>query len=291
MNIDHYKKYEYDASVRLSSAAVKVVRMTGSNKRVLELGAGPGSITRLLHSHGSCRVTAIEIDAASIEKLAPFCEKICRFDLNDENWTAAVSGSDKFQVVVAADVLEHLHNPEATLRAMGTLVGSDGYVVVSLPHIGHNGVIACMIQGDFAYGNVGLLDKTHLRFFGIKNIQRLFDNAGFTILEAEFVVRKPERTEFSDFWQQLPAKLKHSLACNRYGSIYQVVLKAKPSLAHERGLTLTELPIPSAFKNQFAGMNLPAAMVELLKSLILPYMSIRIQQRLGRILNRLGIRF
>jgi 2-polyprenyl-3-methyl-5-hydroxy-6-metoxy-1,4-benzoquinol methylase len=284
-------KYEYDARARPTSAALKVVRMTGSNKRVLELGAGPGSIARILQNQGNCRVTAIEIDAVSIEKLAHFCENIYQCDLNDDKWTSLVSSNGEFQVVVAADVLEHLYHPEETLRAMGTLVGSDGYVVVSLPNIGHNGVIACMIQGDFAYGDVGLLDKTHLRFFGVKSIQRLFDEAGFTILEAEFVVRKPERTEFADFWRQLPAQQKRFLSGNHYGAIYQVVIKAKPALPYEQSLKLCELPVPTAFKDQFDGMTLSGAMVEFLKSLILPYISINTQQSIGRFLNRIGIKY
>lgn len=287
----HRRKYEYEIRTRGNSAAAIVVRMVGTNKRVLEIGAGPGSITSVLRTHGDCRITAIEIDAGATEKLSSFCESVHSCDLNDNGWTSVVSEGEKFQVVVAADVLEHLHNPEATLRAMGSLIDNDGYVVVSLPHIGHNGVIACMVQGDFAYGDAGLLDGTHLHYFCIENIQRLFDEAEYIILEAEFVVLKPERTEFADFWRRLPAKLKRGLALNRFGTIYQVVIKARPALSHERGLTLTALPVPSAFQNRFAGMTVREAMVELLKSLILPYMSLNTQQRLGRFLNGIGVRF
>ena len=45
-----------------------------------------------------------------------------------------------------------------------------------------------MLQEDFEYRNWGLLDRTHIRFFGIKNIQALFENAGLKIVHAEFVV-------------------------------------------------------------------------------------------------------
>lgn len=289
--MDHPQKYEYNASMRPSGAAAKAARMTGKNKRVLEIGAGPGSVTRILHNQGNCRVTAVEIDAGYFEKLSPYCEHIHQCDLNDDKWASVVATDGKFQVVVAADVLEHLQNPEATLRAMKKLVDSDGYVIVSLPHVGHNGIIACMIEGDFAYSNAGLLDKTHLHFFGIENIQRLFDEAGYVILEAEFVVLKPERTEFADFWQRLPTRQKRCLSQNRYGGIYQVVIKAKPSLPHEPSLKLAELPVPSAFKERFAGMPFRAAMVELLKSLILPHMRLHTQRRLGRFLHRIGVRF
>ncbi len=82
--------------------------------------------------------------------------------------------NDKFEVIVAADVLEHLYDPWATLRTVRDILDTDGYVVVSLPHIGHNAVIACILQEDFEYQDWGLLDKTHIRFFGIENMQQTF---------------------------------------------------------------------------------------------------------------------
>jgi len=48
--------------------------MVGTGKRVLELGSGPGSVTRLLKEN-QCRVTALEIDAEAIEIVSQYCEK------------------------------------------------------------------------------------------------------------------------------------------------------------------------------------------------------------------------
>jgi 2-polyprenyl-3-methyl-5-hydroxy-6-metoxy-1,4-benzoquinol methylase len=282
-------KYEYKVEPGANTAAAKVVRMAGTDKRVLEIGAGPGSITRLLKEYGSCRVTAIELDSDAIEKLSLFCEHIYQCDLNDADWVSIVSKDGKFDVVVAADVLEHLLDPKSALLATSTLLQEDGYIVVSLPHVAHNGVIACMLQGDFAYGNWGLLDKTHLRFFGIGNIQRLFDEAGFTIIEAEFVVLQPERTEFADFWRRLPTKIKRSLSSNRHGTVYQVVIKARPARPGDDCLKLTSLPIPSARTNRYAGMTFRQVLIEFLKSIILPFMSLATREKLARFLRRTGV--
>lgn len=281
--------YDYDASRQRHSAATEVVRMAGTGKRVLEIGAGPGSITRLLKEHGDCRITALELDASAIEKLAPYCESVHQSDLNNSRWTSPIEG--KFQVIVAADVLEHLHDPEATLGAMKDLLDRDGYIIVSLPHVGYNGVLACLIQGDFAYNDHGILDKTHVRFFCIQNIQRLLDEAQFNIIEAQFIVRRPERTEFADFWRKLPSNFKRSLSRSRYGMVYQVVIKAKPALPGEHGLNLADIPIPSAFSSRFSGMTTREKLVELLKSLVLPFMSLETQERLGQFLKRVGIRY
>ncbi len=237
-------KYEYNLDINGPSAPAAVVRMVGKGKRVLEIGAGPGSITRVLKGHGGCRVTAIELDEEAIKKLSPFCEHVYQSDLNDQSWTSVLSNDEKFDVVVAADVLEHLYDPPTTLRAVKDILDADGSVVVSLPHIGHNAVIGCLLQKDFELQDWGLLDKTHIQFFGIENMQRLFNDAGFKIIEAEFIVLPPEQTELAYFWRRIPPKLKERLTDNRFGMVYQVVVKAIMDLSPEQGVQLSSLPVP-----------------------------------------------
>jgi 2-polyprenyl-3-methyl-5-hydroxy-6-metoxy-1,4-benzoquinol methylase len=284
-------RYEYNVDTKGTTAAAKVVRMVGKNKRVLELGAGPGSITRFLSGYGGCHVTAIELDDEAIKKLSPFCERVYRCDLNDHTWTSVLSQDDKFEVVVAADVLEHLYDPWATLRAVRGVLNVDGYVVVSLPHIGHNAVIACLLQEDVEYRDWGLLDKTHIRFFGIENMQQLFNSTGFKIVEAEFIVLPPERTEFTGRWRRTPAELKQCLTYNRFGMVYQVVVKAKPDLSPKRGLRLLSLPIPDPSSIMYTHATLHAKTVDLIKKIVLPYLSPRSRSRLRNILHRIGLRF
>ena len=237
-------RYEYKLDINGPSAPAAVVRMVGKGKRVLEIGAGPGSITRVLKEYNGCRVTAIELDEEAIKKLSPYCEHVYRFDLNDQAWPSVLSNEKKFNVVIAADVLEHLHNPPATLRAVKDILDADGSVVVSLPHVGHSAAIGCLSQKDFNLQDWGLLDKTHIQFFDIEKMQRLFNNTGFKIIEAEFIVLPPEQTELAYFWRRIPAELKQGFRSNRFGMVYQVVIKAKPDPSMIRGLRLSSLPVP-----------------------------------------------
>lgn len=284
-------KYEYRVDLNAETAAAKVVRFVGMDKRVLEVGPGPGSITRLLQEFGHCQVTAIELDPDAIEKVTPFCSRVYQCDLNDPGWPLAVSADGQFQVIVAADVLEHLHDPTVTLIAMKTILAENGHVVISLPHVGHNAVVACLVDEDFDYQDYGLLDKTHIRFFGIKNIQRLFDDAGFKIVEAEFVVKSPEQTEFGSRWRSMPEDLKLSLACNPFGTVYQVVVKATPRRSLlDGGLKLYALPVPAPVPVIPSDASIVRKIVYRLKNFILPYLSLSTRVRLNRLFERLGIR-
>lgn len=283
-------KYEYDVDLQDENAATKVVRMVGSGRRVLEIGAGPGSITRLLKEHGNCRVTAVERDPTAIPRLAPFCENVYQVDLNDGDWISQVCADHTFQVAVAADVLEHLYDPWATLVAMKQCLQDDGCIVISLPHIAHNAVISCLIDGDFEYRDWGLLDRTHIRFFSIKNIQRLIEQAGLKIIEAEFVVRSPEQTELVDHWRRLSADSKRALADNRHGAVYQVVLKAVRETSPGHGLTLASLPVPPPGLGLAPGATLTTRIVALLKAGARPFLSLKMQTRILRILSRIGLK-
>lgn len=242
--------HNYAYAVKADSTADRIVRMVGASRRVLELGSGPGMITRLLAAN-QCRVTALELDPASVETVSQFCEAVHPCDLNRADWPSVLGGASGFDVIVAGDVLEHLYDPWTTLETMRPLLADGGHLVVSLPHAGHSAVIACLLGDDFDYRPWGLLDRTHIRWFGMKNIQRLFDDAGWKIVEADFVVKAPEDTELAAHWKELPAATREALATSRFGNVYQVVLKAVPRSAPGAEVQLVELPVVPPMRGSF----------------------------------------
>ncbi len=246
-------KYDYAIDLDDDSAPARVVRMVGSDKRVLEIGAGPGSISRVLTETFNCRVTALEIDDEVIPQLEASCERVHRANLNDASWPEALHQEDKFDVVVAADVLEHVYDPLSVLKEMTALVGDDGYLVVSLPHAGYSGVLASLLDEDFRYRECGLLDEGHIRFFGIKNMQALFDDSGLAVVDAEFVIRLPEDTEFAEVWGKTAPLERSTILGNRWGSVYQVVVRAMPIQSTTRTTSLLEFSGEGLVENSSQG--------------------------------------
>jgi 2-polyprenyl-3-methyl-5-hydroxy-6-metoxy-1,4-benzoquinol methylase len=270
-------KYEYETDLNGDSTGARIVRMMDKGKRVLELGAGPGSITKHLKNTCECSIVAIENDVDVIKKLPAYCEKVYNADLNAPDWPAVLESEDKFDVVLAADVLEHLYDPWAVLASMKGLLKEDGYIIVSLPHVGHNAVLACILDQDFEYQDWGLLDRTHIRFFAMKNIQSLFNSAKLKIKEAQFVVTQPELTEFSDRWRKLSNSLRSTLASNKYGMVYQVVIKTVPINGVDSGIDLMSLDVDVPKRNT----------KEIIKSIINLYLPGPIRDMLRRLVHRL----
>ncbi len=243
MSSAHKYTYEFDLSDD-NHAGAHVVRLVGRGKRVLDVGSGPGSITRYLREPGGCRIVAIENDPDAAARVGAVCEHVLQCDLNSPTFIDAVRGAGVFDVVVMADVLEHLYDPWGVLQGMKAMLKADGYFVVSLPHAGHNAVLAALLNADFEYRDSGLLDRTHIRFFGMRNLQSLFERAGLQIVEAHFVTRYPGVTELAHHWMALSERLRTALLENRFGSVYQVVVKAQPQRAGLSGFDLRAIPAP-----------------------------------------------
>lgn len=276
-------KYQYKANSNTSAA--KALHMVGVGKRVLELGSGPGSVTRLLKEN-QCHITALEIDTQAIEIVSQYCEKVYSCDLNDPAWPDKLSVGDKFDAIVATDVLEHLYDPWTTLKKLQPLLADNGCVVISLPHAGHNAIIACLLNGDFEYQSRGLLDKTHIRFFALKNIQRLFNDAGLKIIEASFVIKTPTQTEFAQNWRRLPSETRQVLSSNKFGMIYQVVVKAVPDSAPGKSLRLESIPVSSSDPGSFS----IGAKGSRILGFILSFISLKTRDRISSMLQMIGLR-
>jgi SAM-dependent methyltransferase len=99
-----------------------------------------------------------------------------------EDGIPAAAG-DGFDVVVAADVIEHLSRPGHALREMCRVLRPGGQVLVSVPNFAHWYPRMRVATGLFGYDRRGILDDTHLRFFTRATLRRLVRASGFDILE------------------------------------------------------------------------------------------------------------
>ncbi len=161
--------------------------------------------------------------------------------------------------MVIADVLEHLVDPWTVLRRASNFVNENGSVIVSIPNASHAAVLSCLLTDNFDYRDWGLLDRTHIRFFCIKNIQALFDNADLAIVDYAFVHKHPSETEFAETWSALPNRTKQFLEARPYSDVYQVVVKAVPkrNLGARRVRFLLDRPSLPASKLRYVAFYLP----------------------------------
>jgi 2-polyprenyl-3-methyl-5-hydroxy-6-metoxy-1,4-benzoquinol methylase len=88
-----------------------------------------------------------------------------------------------YNYVVCGEGLEHLQDPWAALKKIGTVLQPGGFVVASIPTLRHWRVMRDLFfKGEFTYRESGTLDITHLRFFTKKTMGKLFADNHFQVL-------------------------------------------------------------------------------------------------------------
>lgn len=224
----HDQRYQYAIDLQGDSTANKVLNFVGNGKKVLELGCGPGSMTRVMREHFDCQVSALEIDPELAQLAKPYCEQLYLADLETFDF-AATFAEQRFDVAIAADVLEHLKDPWSCLRQVREVLQPDGCLIVSIPNIAHNAVIAQLLAGRFPYQSKGLLDYTHLRFFTRRDIEALLLETGFLPQAWQRNIVPEHKTEFGAAWTALPEPLQAALAHAEDGQVYQYIVQARPT--------------------------------------------------------------
>jgi glycosyltransferase involved in cell wall biosynthesis len=143
--------------------------------RILDVGCGDGSLGERLHKLGH-HVTGVDLDhpARQVERLDAFVAA----DL-DQGLPAALVGP--FDVVLFADVLEHVREPGELLDQARARLAPGGWVMVSVPNFSHWYPRLRVMAGLFDYDRRGILDAGHLRFFTRRSFERLAARHGYHV--------------------------------------------------------------------------------------------------------------
>jgi 2-polyprenyl-3-methyl-5-hydroxy-6-metoxy-1,4-benzoquinol methylase len=169
----------------LSESHRLVLEAIPAGARVLDVGCATGYLAAELARRGST-VDGVEVDPVAAEQARAHCRAVVVGDLEAPATHAAVermlADAARPDVVVCADVLEHLRDPWSVLAWLGTLVAPGGHVVISVPNIAHWTARRALLRGRFDYAEHGLFDRTHLRFFTRASAAELARRAGLAVL-------------------------------------------------------------------------------------------------------------
>ena len=146
--------------------------------RVLDIGCGAGRSGAWLRARGATRIVGIEVDPASAELARAVYDEV-----HVASVESALSGIDEpFDLILCADVLEHLVDPWSVVRRLREHATSETTLAVSVPNIRNLGALRRIAFGDgFAYETEGIFDETHLRFFTRANARAMLEGGGWQI--------------------------------------------------------------------------------------------------------------
>jgi 2-polyprenyl-3-methyl-5-hydroxy-6-metoxy-1,4-benzoquinol methylase len=204
-----------------------VLGLVERGSRVLEFGCATGYMTQALRERLGATVVGVELDAEAARLAEERADRVLVGDAEMLDLEAEL-GTDRFDAILFADVLEHLRDPAALLRRVRPFVAEGGVVVASIPNVAHASVRLALLGGSFRYREQGLLDETHLRFFTREGIQDLFESSGYLI--TQWLRRRidVEETEIA-VPRSVPEEARAWATGDPEATTYQFVLCAVPS--------------------------------------------------------------
>lgn len=169
---------KYELNVAPFGTHNLIAQEIGRDQSILDIGCNKGYLRSLIDESNKVSGIDLEDSDLAVAKTNGYCY-VERVNLNDFP-TLKMRG--KFDVIVFADVLEHLLDPVEVLRFfVSNYLREGGKIIISLPNIAHITIRLQLLRGEFSYTDAGILDKTHLHFYTLKSARELIKASGLEI--------------------------------------------------------------------------------------------------------------
>jgi 2-polyprenyl-6-hydroxyphenyl methylase/3-demethylubiquinone-9 3-methyltransferase len=189
--------YEYTAANHevshsyLKPVVDRFVEKVPAKSVVLDMGCGNGSFLSLYRDRGwvlhgtDFSTTGIEIARKNYPDID--------FILGDsqtsaEDLTKQVGLVD---LVISTEVIEHLYDPKGFLRTAYSVLKPGGMMVITTPYHGYLKNLAMAVTGRMDTHSTVLWDHGHIKFWSMRTLTQLLNEAGFRSVRFERVGRIP----------------------------------------------------------------------------------------------------
>ena len=172
-------------SMQIRDDVLSLLDLHKKIEAILDIGCScGGNLMAIREKCPNAELYGVELNPSAAEVAMLFGEVVSKdIEIIDEP-----AWKEKFDYVIAADVLEHLNNPWQTVSNIHTLLKPDGILVASIPNVQHISNVMNLLHGYWHYEDWGILDRTHLRFFTKHSIIEMFEQAGYSEVK---IIAKP----------------------------------------------------------------------------------------------------
>ncbi|WP_347988453.1 class I SAM-dependent methyltransferase [Methylomonas sp. AM2-LC] len=149
------------------------------NQSILELGAYTGAMIERLHDIGYHKIVAADLD----NHLTISDVSHVQCDFNKE--FSLFFGEQRFDCIIASEVIEHLNDVRAFLKQCFALLNNDGILIITTPNIGFfEGRVKFFLKGElWGFGAKNYLIQRHISPISLEQFPLLLQESGFSTLE------------------------------------------------------------------------------------------------------------
>ncbi len=212
---------------------------------VLDIGCAQGKFGQAL-SEKQCTIYGVEKNPVSARHAINngYYKDVFIYDISSANTSEYERMLDivkQVDVIIIADVLEHLSDPTSILHRYSHILKDEGIILVSVPNIAHADIALNLLNGKFNYTDMGILDNTHLKFFTKRSFLEwidLYNNVySDTVFDCEYL---NSSFYYSDYL---------TLVRNKYNTLFRLLETNKEFNALQLLFKLTKLPKGEVARN------------------------------------------
>jgi len=156
--------------------------------RLFELGCGNGSVANVLAQHG-WDVTGVDPSSEGIAKANAAYGHLKLYEGSAYDDLAKQYGH--FPIVISLEVVEHVYFPRLYAATLYSLLEPGGTAIVSTPYHGYWKNLVLALTGKMDAHFTALWDHGHIKFWSMKTLRLLLEEAGFQSIEFTRVGRVP----------------------------------------------------------------------------------------------------
>ena len=157
-------------------------------KSIIEFGCGAGAMARAIKEKSpDIHYVGVKLIAEELVKARDVLSISLRRNLDnlsawdDDAELSAAMPLAHFDHVIFGDVLEHLYDPARALGEAARRLKPGGSALVCIPNVQHWSVFQNLITGSWPREEMGLFDKTHIRWFALGDMVALLQSAGLVV--------------------------------------------------------------------------------------------------------------
>lgn len=217
-------KYDFEVDLGMNTSTGIVLNKIAPCSTVLEFGCAAGRMTKYLKNALNCQVYIVEYDKEAFNVAIQYAvDGICD-DILSLSWMEKFQDV-QFDAILFVDVLEHLTQPNVALSKAAEMLKDSGQIYISIPNIAHNDIILKAINNHFDYMDLGILDDTHVHFWGYENIISFANENGLIVNSIEATYCPTGTTEqCRDKTLKCSPILLNFLNERKYAEAYQFII-------------------------------------------------------------------
>lgn len=167
-------------------------RFFENSRKILDVGCGDGAVSEYILKVLKKDVVGVDLSEDAVKKIKKRGVKAIVVDVEQEKFPFK---SREFDTVFWGDNMEHLFDPQATLKEIARVLGKNGRLVFSCPNMGYwRYRIYYLMNGrlpDTEWTGNPPWAWSHIRFFNLKIIEDFLKSQNLEVVRVSGVNKRP----------------------------------------------------------------------------------------------------